>query len=314
MAGVHLRIIAKREQDRANRANERGVVAAGQIRSTDRSRKQGIPDEQMLAGRRTTPDLQAHATGTMAGCMVWAHIVLAKSNHLIQRVELVDGRLRLHRQAEHRAVLDGVLVQEQVVAMQVNRHAKRPLCIGDTSHVIDVGVREQDVADGESMALGKRQQLINLVAGVDEHRLASRLAGHDEAVLEERAHGTSLNYHNEVILAIVDDLMFASKIKTTAGPLEVAVTFARSRDAALAEMRQRAPALVIFDLNSARTDPLGIVAAMKDDPTLAAIPTIGFVSHVRSDVIDAARKAGVGEILQRSAFTARLAEILARGR
>jgi CheY-like chemotaxis protein len=116
-----------------------------------------------------------------------------------------------------------------------------------------------------------------------------------------------------VILAVVDDLMFASKIKTTAGQLGVPVTFARSRDSALAEMRKSAPALVIFDLNSGRTDPLGTVAAMKGDPALAAIPTVGFVSHVRTDVIDAARQAGVGEILARSAFTMQLPEILTRG-
>jgi CheY-like chemotaxis protein len=115
-----------------------------------------------------------------------------------------------------------------------------------------------------------------------------------------------------VILAIVDDLMFTSKIKTTAGQLGVPVTFARSRESALAEMRKSTPALVIFDLNSGRTDPLGTVAAMKGDPALAAIPTIGFVSHVRTDVIDAARQAGVGEIMARSSFTAQLPEILTR--
>jgi CheY-like chemotaxis protein len=115
-----------------------------------------------------------------------------------------------------------------------------------------------------------------------------------------------------VILAIVDDLMFASKIKTTASQLGVAVAFARSSAAALTDMRANQPALVILDLNSTRTDPLGTVAAMKADPALAAIPTIGFASHVQTDVIDAARQAGVGEVLARSAFTQRLPDILSR--
>src|SRR5438874_9274598 len=115
-----------------------------------------------------------------------------------------------------------------------------------------------------------------------------------------------------MILAVVDDLMFASKIRTTANQIGVAVAFARSSEAALADMRKDAPSLVIFDLNSARTDPLGTVAAMKRDAALASIPTMGFVSHVQSDLIDAARQAGVGEVLARSAFTLRLADILAR--
>jgi CheY-like chemotaxis protein len=117
-----------------------------------------------------------------------------------------------------------------------------------------------------------------------------------------------------VILAIVDDLMFTSKIKTAAGRLGVAVGFVRSSDAALSEMRREAPALVIVDLNSARADPLGTVASMKQDPALAHIPIVGFVSHVQGDLIAAARQAGVDDVLARSAFTARLAEILERGR
>ena len=115
-----------------------------------------------------------------------------------------------------------------------------------------------------------------------------------------------------MILAILDDLMFTSKIKTAASQLDVSVTFARSSEAALAEMRTRAPSLVIFDLNNARVDPLGTLAAMKRDPALAAIPTMGFASHVQVDVINAARQAGVDEVLARSAFTQRLAEILTR--
>src|SRR3954470_10060092 len=100
-----------------------------------------------------------------------------------------------------------------------------------------------------------------------------------------------------MILAILDDLMFTSKIKTAATHLGVPVTFARTSDAALAEMRKSVPTLVIFDLNNQRTDPLGTLAAMKREPALAAIPTMGFASHVQVDVINAARRAGVDEVL-----------------
>ncbi len=104
--------------------------------------------------------------------------------------------------------------------------------------------------------------------------------------------------------------MFTSKIKTTAGQLGVAVTFARSADAALSEMRKTPPSLVILDLNNARANPLDIVSTMKRDPALASIPTIGYASHVQTDVINAARQAGVGDVMARSAFTQQLAEIL----
>ena len=108
--------------------------------------------------------------------------------------------------------------------------------------------------------------------------------------------------------------MFSSKIKTTAAGLGVPVTFARSSEGALASMRAGQPAMVILDLNNPRTDPLGVVAAMKADPALSGIPTVGFVSHVQTELIEAARAAGVTDVLARSAFTVRLPEILSRGK
>jgi DNA-binding NarL/FixJ family response regulator len=107
--------------------------------------------------------------------------------------------------------------------------------------------------------------------------------------------------------------MFTSKIRTTARLLGVPILFARSRDSALTEMRKGPPSLVIFDLNGRGTDPLGTLAAMHGDPELAAIPTVGFVSHVQAELIEAARQAGVGEVMARSAFTARLADIIKAG-
>jgi PleD family two-component response regulator len=117
-----------------------------------------------------------------------------------------------------------------------------------------------------------------------------------------------------MILAVLDDLMFSSKIKTAANQLGVDLRFSRSLDGALETMRKNPTTLVIFDLNNTRINPLTIVAAMKDDPALSGIPTVGYASHVQTDVIDAARQAGVGEVLPRSAFSAHIGEILTKRR
>jgi CheY-like chemotaxis protein len=114
-----------------------------------------------------------------------------------------------------------------------------------------------------------------------------------------------------MVLAAVDDLMFVSKISTAARQLGVEVVFARTADEAR-QTAERHPALIILDLNSRRTDPLGTIAALKRDPALAEIPTVGFVSHVQGDLIAAARAAGVDEVLARSAFVERLPDILRR--
>jgi CheY-like chemotaxis protein len=115
-----------------------------------------------------------------------------------------------------------------------------------------------------------------------------------------------------MVLVLVDDLIFLSKVRTVAGRLNVPLVTARSMDGALADMRQTRPALVILDLNCRRVDPLATVAAMKADPALNDIPTVAFAGHTQLDLLTAARQSGVGEVLTRGAFTDLLPEILAR--
>jgi CheY-like chemotaxis protein len=113
-----------------------------------------------------------------------------------------------------------------------------------------------------------------------------------------------------MILAAVDDLLFRSKIRTTAKQAGVELLFARTPPEILEQSRTLRPSLVIFDLNSAKADPIQTIATLKQDPALAAIRTLGFVSHVHTDLIDQARQAGIDEVMARSAFATRLAEIL----
>ena len=155
-------------------------------------------------------------------------------------IEHVDRRRRIDLKAEHRALLDGALVQKQVVAVEINGHAKRPLRGRDAGDVIDVRVGQQDVADRQRSS-ARRTRAGSATSSPGSISTASRVlfAADDEAVLEERPDGLRLDYDHVVILAILDDLMFTSKIKTAATQLGVPVAFARSREGALAEMRKK---------------------------------------------------------------------------
>lgn len=113
-----------------------------------------------------------------------------------------------------------------------------------------------------------------------------------------------------MIVVAVDDLLFSSKIRATAKQAGIDLTFARTPGDILEQARTRFPSLVIFDLNSEKADPIATIAAMKKDPALAKIRTIGFVSHVHTDLINAARAAGADEVIARSAFAGQLADIL----
>ena len=113
-----------------------------------------------------------------------------------------------------------------------------------------------------------------------------------------------------MIFCVVDDLIFSIKISTAAKALGVDIYFERAPDMIVPQIREKKPSLVIFDLNSVKLRPLEVIAALKTDAELRHIETLGYVSHVQTDVINAARNAGVDEVLARSAFSERLAEIL----
>jgi CheY-like chemotaxis protein len=115
-----------------------------------------------------------------------------------------------------------------------------------------------------------------------------------------------------MVLVVVDDLLFRSKISTAAKGVGATIAAATTADAAIARARELKPRLIILDLDSARAQPLEVLRRLAAEPELAGIPTLGFVSHVHTDVIREARALGIGEVLARSAFTTSLPDILRR--
>lgn len=115
-----------------------------------------------------------------------------------------------------------------------------------------------------------------------------------------------------MIVCAIDDLLFSVKISTAARALGADVYFERNAGNVLTTVRDKRPSLVIFDLNSKRLEPLAAIASLKADPELASTRTLGYVSHVDTPTIEAARAAGIDQVLARSAFTDRLGEILTR--
>jgi len=113
-----------------------------------------------------------------------------------------------------------------------------------------------------------------------------------------------------MIICVLEDLLFSVKISTAAKATGADVYFERTPGKVIERIREQQPSLVIFDLNSAKFDPLGTIAKLKADPATREIRTLGFVSHVHADTIDGARAAGIDEVLARSAFADRLGEIL----
>ena len=112
-----------------------------------------------------------------------------------------------------------------------------------------------------------------------------------------------------MVLAIVDDLIFASKIVQTAKLAGIDVDFATAEQQVMNFAAQQ-PRLIVIDLNFNAINPLSLIAKLKQHPGLRQTTVLGFLSHVQADLKVAAQNAGCDVVLPRSAFSQNLSDIL----
>jgi CheY-like chemotaxis protein len=115
---------------------------------------------------------------------------------------------------------------------------------------------------------------------------------------------------NRTVIAVVDDLFFASKIRGTAEQVGVTVAFARTVASVIETALRDQPQLIICDLNSQRINPVELAQALKANEHTSYIPLLGFFSHVQTDLQRQAQEAGFERVIPRSAFAKSLPKIL----
>ena len=118
---------------------------------------------------------------------------------------------------------------------------------------------------------------------------------------------------SRVVLGLVDDLFFTSKIHATASICAVSVTFAKHQEDLLKTARDKKPSQILIDLSKDTLNPLEAIRALKADPELQTIPILGFYSHVQTELKEKALQAGCNTVVPRSFFSQNLATILSDG-
>jgi CheY-like chemotaxis protein len=115
-----------------------------------------------------------------------------------------------------------------------------------------------------------------------------------------------------LVLAVVDDLLFLSKIQEAARAAGLAVRAARGPAAALPDLAGAAGAVaVLVDLDSARLPLKEWLPALRADARTSALPVVGFFSHVHAERGREAQAAGCTRVLPRGAFVQELPRLLA---
>ena len=111
------------------------------------------------------------------------------------------------------------------------------------------------------------------------------------------------------VLALVDDLMFLSRILEVARGTDLNVRAVRST-AELVSAAGDAASLVLVDADSGRLPWKEAVMALRAGPRGGRSPVIAFLSHVHALHADEARAAGCTRVLARGAFVRDLPRIL----
>ncbi len=111
-----------------------------------------------------------------------------------------------------------------------------------------------------------------------------------------------------MILAIVDDLLFRSKLETAAAQLGTPLTITADANPALRP--GSGWSRVLIDLNLSRGDSLVMIRNLR--AAHPETPVIGYYSHVQRDLPQQALEAGCTKVLPRSAFVQQLPELLSR--
>ena len=113
---------------------------------------------------------------------------------------------------------------------------------------------------------------------------------------------------SKTIIAVVDDMFFASKIRAVAEALDVSVNFVRSQDALLAKLEDSRAALVIVDLHNRNLDVVSL--SQRTKASGKEVVLVGFFSHVETELQHAAIASGFDRVIPRSVFAKELGEIL----
>lgn len=114
---------------------------------------------------------------------------------------------------------------------------------------------------------------------------------------------------SDKVIALVDDMFFASKIKGAAEQCGRSLVRVRSQEELERELNDP-PRLILIDLNSTRLDPLAAITFLKSQPDTRSIPVIGFLSHVQTELVREAEQAGCDHVMPRSRFSQQLVPIL----
>lgn len=114
---------------------------------------------------------------------------------------------------------------------------------------------------------------------------------------------------NRKVIALVEDPFWRTKIDNAVRSVGASTVFLSDPSETAGAIEPGAPVIVVVDL-ALKSAPFAAVAGLKKAAATASIPVVGYFDIARKDLKEKALAAGFDEVLARSSFAERFADMV----
>ena len=114
---------------------------------------------------------------------------------------------------------------------------------------------------------------------------------------------------NRKVIALVEDPFWRSKIDNAVRSVGATTVFLSDPAEAAGVIEPGAPVIIVVDL-ALKTPPFEAIAILKKAKATSSIPVVGYFDMARKDLKEKALAAGFDEVLARSSFAERFADLV----
>ena len=114
---------------------------------------------------------------------------------------------------------------------------------------------------------------------------------------------------NRKVIALVEDPFWRSKIDNAVRSVGATTVFLSDPAEAAGVIEPGAPVIIVVDL-ALKTPPFEAIAGLKKAKATSSIPVVGYFDMARKDLKEKALAAGFDEVLSRSSFAERFADLV----
>jgi PleD family two-component response regulator len=112
------------------------------------------------------------------------------------------------------------------------------------------------------------------------------------------------------VIAAMDDILFSSRIDSTAKFNKVNVDFVKSRDDLFEKARMNNASLILLDLDFKEFGPMRTISQLKKDAVLRNATVIGYLEEHNTETKAEAVGAGVDAVMLKEELDGKLSKIL----